>query len=257
MPSKDFNRLVELTETRRVLQLPGDMIFAVLKLDQVSDRAVSAIRVAQAAEHVAQLASQAASFAASGPQSVRVHCERESIFPSRLQAETIFTEADFESIGAPDLPQTEMRAKALEMAAQLYLNNEIQAIRDAINDPADVGGALSLGADAASGFRSVAKGLLLQSAETLRQEGHADLARKVAALGWDIRTAQVKIAPYEVMAELLWNHHKGNQNLMTFLSDPRYLDDEGPYIKALEKLRVVLNPRAAGASPLTDFASKK
>lgn len=248
MPSKDFNRLLQLHETRSLLQLPGDMIFAVLQLQGASDKTVSAVRTAQAAQSAVQLAEEAASFAVNGPQVVRLYCAQQKQFPGNVKSEVEFKTADFDAIGTENLPKDEARAKALQMAAQLYLNNEIHAIRDAVNEPAYVAGALSLSAEAAAGFRSVAKDLLLQSAETLKLEGHDVLAQKISALGADIRVTQVKIAPHEAMGELAWNYHKGGQNLMIVLSDERYLQTGGSYTRGLDKLKSLLSPQPTGGA---------
>lgn len=202
-----------------------------MDLGVISAETKTALLVAQAAERTFTLAEKAEATAAM----------REEALNSRKKVPddgyTRHTDEVFKYVGSARDPQILQQAQGTWMAAQMLFNNEVEAINGRIEHIGMVGGSVSVGVEAADGFKAAAAALYGKAGEMLAKEGHKDAAEKLdavsKALAKDVKGGGP--APDKVMEKIAERYRQGGEEMYQVLSDPRYLQRD-PIEDVFDKL---------------------
>lgn len=214
-----------------------------LSLGIISTDTITALLVAQAAERTLQLADKAEEYANSSEVLISSYKEA---FIIRLQEKgQSYTSADrpwleedsagyagydcpiFKFIGADRDPDVLKAAQGTWLAAQVYLNNEVDAINAYNSEAADT--PCSMGPEYADGFRKAAAGYYKMAGDLLAKEGHLRAAESFTAIAKSIAAdipAGKTYTPAKLVSSLLFRAQRGIQDVNIILGSQCYLDEE-------------------------------
>ncbi len=169
-------------------------------LKGTSPELVNALLVAQAAERACAKAEHAAGLAGDDGRNIALQYKLDETLAFNPQTYGFIPEdhKDFSYIGRDGDPDVLKKAQATMLAAQLYLNNEVQAIADNIARPDDVGKTQSLGPAYLDSFRAAASYYYAQAAEVLNKHGLTDVAENLSQVSQHIAgkiTASTLVSP--------------------------------------------------------------
>ncbi len=209
----------------------------------------TALLVAQAAERAYTLAEKAEAVAGAYEQN---RGNRNTVPTGDLVS---YDDPVFKFVGSERDPEILQRAQGTWMAAQMLLNNEIEATNAAIASPDYLGAARIQGAGAAQGFKKTAADLYATAGDMLAVEGHAAAAKKLKAVSQALAvTAKDGPDPSSVMSDLAFDFRRVSQDMSIILSDDRYLDKQ-PVEDVFKKLeRLTRAPGTASAPSLKTAA---
>lgn len=149
-----------------------------LKAGVISADTKTALLVAQAAERAFGLSTEAGNLADSYDTTVKQHRANKTRY-DKSGAHVVSHTADvFKYVGSDRDPPVLQQAQSLWMTAQMFYNNEIEALENRINQPGYVGGSSSM-PGYKEGFQRMALKFYGEAADMLRREGHEDAAGKL------------------------------------------------------------------------------
>jgi hypothetical protein len=192
MLSGKFNNAADIVRTREVLgMLPEDAEHFLLGDAQITEDTKTALLIAQAAERAYKLADRAGVYAQKHDVYVEhyktinegVHPQLRGFVNEKEAGVVAYDDPVFKFVGSEKDPEALKVAQATWMAAQMYMNHEIRAIKEAITHAELLGKAATTGAAYADGFKKFAGELYVLAAEMLDKDGHAAAAGKLEAVG--------------------------------------------------------------------------
>lgn len=168
----------------------------------------TALLVAQAAERAYALAEKAAEVAENRKATIGQYRKGKKTFQSdSIEGTVSYDDAVFKFVGSERDPAALKTAQSTWFAAQIYLNTEIIAIRDAVNEPDFLGGTLSMGVEYAAGLKQAAAQLYGDAATMMAKEGHDDAAAKLTTVAAALsKTFDADVAVKHMPAALLQTH---------------------------------------------------
>jgi hypothetical protein len=127
------------------------------------------------------------------------------------------------------------KAQAIRAAAQLVLNNEIDALNEAVTRKFYDGPAFPAKEDAFDGLRTAVSSLFHTAAEMLTEEGHREAGLKYHAVADALAPEKKGSPPSEAVFQIEWNIGRYYQDQYIFSNDPNHLL-KSPYQEFLEQV---------------------
>jgi hypothetical protein len=178
----------------------------------VSKETKTALLIAQAAERTAQTADLGQRFAANYNtfKNSDVTPDFDDNGGKRLD------HADFKWVGSERDPAALQYAQGMMMASQAYLNNELDAARDARESDAYMGRTVPQGVEESDVLKAEAAKLYNTAADMLEAEGHEDIAESTRAAARNVE-AEIKFesnrSPLQIVSSIRHNHQRGSMGM--------------------------------------------
>ena len=248
---------------------------AALKMGVITENTRAALLVAQAAEHTLLLAHRVGDFLGQREDRLKelnkpfrgkkpsweIQRKRMDKIRNEIGPTLEIRDPVFEHVGSEKDPVVLQQAQGTWMTAQMYLNHEIEALREEASLPDFLGRPRTQGKDGVSGFRQVAIGFYAKAAQLLEKGGHTDAAKKfrrtAKALKKAYKPEKDATTPCGFVNSLYWSELRAVQDANIAMGDDRWSVGNEDILQKLIRLTGNLDTTNDEVKGLTEGTDEK